>query len=210
MSTDPRSKRHQPTKFKVYDAYSFGINPYYTYPGCPNEKFFSKAAIDKVGDRLGVKLTYDVSATFHFARPDPNAEATEGGWIHTDNEAQRFHDRPVPDGPLKGVNFSTEPTAPLKRRRAIAGLFYLNDNWKPGQGGETEFYTSRNPKDVLETIAPIGNRLVLFVMGETSFHRALPTKVDRDVMVFWYHADEASGVNIGDCFLPGGVFANGG
>lgn len=193
------------TKFKIYDSYSHSIRPTQTYPGCPYDYFFSQKAIRRVEEEFQIPLTNELDCTYHYALPN-----SKGGWIHTDNERQRFVDNPTKDGPFKGVIFGSKNTGPLERRRAIAGIFYLNDHWKEGDGGETCLYNSRNEDDILLTAKPVANSMILFSMSPTSFHRALISTVPRKVMVFWYHATMESGIDLGSAFLPGGKLENGG
>lgn len=67
-----------------------------------------------------------------------------------------------------------------RNNRQISVILYLNDQWKPGDGGELKVYTN----DGDELIAPIGNRLAVF-RSDTVEHEVLPTQVLRRSITGW-------------------------
>lgn len=67
-----------------------------------------------------------------------------------------------------------------RNNRQISVVLYLNDHWKPGDGGELKVYTDEGD----ELIAPIGNRLAVF-RSDTVEHEVLPTTVLRRSITGW-------------------------
>lgn len=67
-----------------------------------------------------------------------------------------------------------------RNNRQISVILYLNDHWKPGDGGELKIYTTEGS----ELIAPVGNRLAVF-RSDTVEHEVLPTHVLRRSVTGW-------------------------
>eukprot|EP00656_Telonema_subtile_P037091 TRINITY_DN4119_c0_g1_i2.p1 TRINITY_DN4119_c0_g1~~TRINITY_DN4119_c0_g1_i2.p1 ORF type:complete len:417 (-),score=89.01 TRINITY_DN4119_c0_g1_i2:67-1185(-) len=65
--------------------------------------------------------------------------------------------------------------------RAITCLFYLNPNWKPGDGGELLLQPFLGPA---ETIAPLMDRMVLF-KSDRCLHRVMPANAERYCCTVW-------------------------
>ena len=68
-----------------------------------------------------------------------------------------------------------------KPHRALSLVYYLNDNWQAGDGGELEIYNNSNKK--LHTIEPTMNRLVLF--KSEMIHAVLPSIKARYSVTTW-------------------------
>jgi hypothetical protein len=77
-------------------------------------------------------------------------------------------------------------TAPGVDSRVVTAIYYVNDQWKPGDGGELVLlpfpYASPPP------IAPIADRLVLF-SSRHMLHYVLPSLAPRHCITFWTYAD---------------------
>lgn len=67
-----------------------------------------------------------------------------------------------------------------RNNRQISLVLYMNDNWKPGDGGELKIFGEHRD----EIIAPIGNRLVLF-RSDTIEHEVLETTTSRKSLTGW-------------------------
>lgn len=67
-----------------------------------------------------------------------------------------------------------------RTNRQITVLIYLNENWKPGDGGELKIY--RKEGDLL--IEPIARRLLLF-RSDSVEHEVLTTNVPRYSLTGW-------------------------
>lgn len=68
-----------------------------------------------------------------------------------------------------------------KPHRVLSLVYYLNDNWQAGDGGELEVYNNSNKK--LHTIEPTMNRLVLF--KSEMIHAVLPSIKARYSLTTW-------------------------
>lgn len=66
-----------------------------------------------------------------------------------------------------------------RNNRLISVVFYLNENWKQGDGGELKIY-----KEQEIVIPPIYNRLVLF-KSDVVEHEVLVTHVNRKSITGW-------------------------
>jgi len=64
--------------------------------------------------------------------------------------------------------------------RLISTVLYLNSDWKPEHGGELRLHLDAQSHD----IAPIANRLVLFISADI-WHEVLPTKTERLSLTGW-------------------------
>ena len=64
------------------------------------------------------------------------------------------------------ADFSHSDRLNLERRVNL--IFYLNDNWDDSYGGKLSLYDQQ--LNAISSIAPIGNRIVIFSTSDTSFH----------------------------------------
>lgn len=209
LSEDKRTKNSMFTKFDKYDGYSYPLHPAFTYPGDARNILHSKQYIDSISKLLDVELTYEVMSTFHYLKPN-----FKSGWLHTDNEQVNFINNPIKSGPRAGVVYQStnahEAPNILKRRRAVACILYINDQWSLGDGGQTCLYEKNDVNSLVEAVEPRPNSVSMFRIDEGSWHRSVSQLTPRKVMVWWYHAPVETGRNLGKCFLQGGVFENGG
>jgi len=79
-------------------------------------------------------------------------------------------------------------------RRRVNVLVYLNDEWPAAYGGDLELW-SIDMKRCVETIAPVGNRAVIFTTDADSFHGhpdplRCPPGVARQSMALYYFTAE--------------------
>ena len=65
--------------------------------------------------------------------------------------------------------------------RIISYVYYLNDNWQQGDGGELVLYNEN--EQPIETIAPLGNRLAVF-LSET-LHEVRNCNTERRSITGW-------------------------
>jgi SM-20-related protein len=73
------------------------------------------------------------------------------------------------------------------RRRATA-VYYLNEAWRPQDGGELRVRTPSGERDV----EPVLDRLVLY-LAEAVEHEVLPTRAPRWAATAWYLGPETPG-----------------
>lgn len=72
--------------------------------------------------------------------------------------------------------------------RKVSIVYYLNQNWDMGNGGEICFYEPRNPDNEILRAAPLGGRLAIFVSGVIP-HEVLPSKAPRWSLTGWLRTD---------------------
>ncbi len=128
-----------------------------------------------------VKTEPAVSIGLHYHEPGDRA-----GWVHHDYVLRRFHPNvKTPDGVYTQVGDNDgNGTFPL--RRAIAFLYYL-DNDDDNSGGGTslfESYTDKSPY----TVAPKNNRLLAFAVSPHSLHAFQSNTGARSSIVMWLFA----------------------
>ncbi len=68
-------------------------------------------------------------------------------------------------------------------RRKVTTVLYLNEDWKPGDGGELEVYNLAQEK--ILTVEPIAGRIIFF-LSEDFPHEVTTTNVVRDSITGWY------------------------
>jgi len=67
--------------------------------------------------------------------------------------------------------------------RQISVIYYLNDDWQSSAGGELKLYDSQD--NLLQTIAPMGNRLVCF-LSDSFPHEVCVTQQIRKSITGWF------------------------
>jgi SM-20-related protein len=67
-----------------------------------------------------------------------------------------------------------------RNNRLISCVFYLNENWKPADGGQLKLFLNDEEK----LVEPMANRLVIF-KSDTLWHEVLPTTSGRDSITGW-------------------------
>lgn len=72
------------------------------------------------------------------------------------------------------------------KNRVVTTVYYLNENWKEGDGGELIVY-DKNDK-FLAQVTPSANTLVVF-MSEEFPHEVLPAKIKRHSIAGWFRVD---------------------
>ena len=169
------------------------------------EPLLSAGWIDDLHRLIGLPNHRRIDAALH-----SSAAGSRTGWIHTDLCAAWFDDpRPgdssdfiLPD--RSACEYFTgkalRPEArPREYARAAALIYYLgNDGWRPGDGGETAFYSAKDvgPNSLVETIAPRNNSLILFPCSPHSYHRFIGNPGRRrDSIILWLHTtiEDATG-----------------
>ena len=74
-------------------------------------------------------------------------------------------------------------------KRALTGLFYLNPDWRDGDGGELQLQPWLRP---MATLAPLHRRLVLF-LSDRVLHRVLPCHARRYCFTVWLDGEGTNG-----------------
>jgi SM-20-related protein len=78
-----------------------------------------------------------------------------------------------------------------ERSRQLSTVLYLNPDWPPDQGGELLLYAADGDTE-LQRIAPMGNRLVIFLSEEFP-HEVLPARRERYSVAGWFGSAATSG-----------------
>jgi SM-20-related protein len=71
-----------------------------------------------------------------------------------------------------------------ERSRRLSTVLYLNPDWQLDQGGELVLYAAEGDAE-LQRIAPLGNRLVMFLSEEFP-HEVLPAQRERYSVAGWF------------------------
>ena len=74
-----------------------------------------------------------------------------------------------------------------EKNRVITTVYYLNDVWGEGDGGELIIYNEENK--YIDTIIPLANTLVIF-LSENFPHEVLPTNKQRLSIAGWFRVDK--------------------
>ncbi|MBU1990107.1 2OG-Fe(II) oxygenase [bacterium] len=77
------------------------------------------------------------------------------------------------------------------RNRTVTTVYYLNENWEQGDGGELVIYDENN--SYLTTVAPHADTLVVFLSDKFP-HEVLPTKKKRHSIAGWFRVDKRAGI----------------
>lgn len=60
-------------------------------------------------------------------------------------------------------------------RRAVSAVFYLNENWQPGDGGELRMFLA---DEVVRDVQPTAGTLVVFLSGDIPTKYWQPGEID--------------------------------
>jgi hypothetical protein len=121
------------------------------------------------------------------------------GWIHTDLCSGWFDESegaPPPFPRREKVDYFTgaaksEDARPMEYVRGATMIYYLcNDDWKPGDGGETGLYGSSKvgSRAPCYLLPPLNNTALVFECSPHSYHRfiANPGR-ERNSIILWLH-----------------------
>lgn len=75
--------------------------------------------------------------------------------------------------------------------RVLSTVLYLNDTWRPSDGGELLLYAEDDDNKVIETILPEYGRLIIF-LSEKFPHEVLPAKRERKSIAGWFRVNESA------------------
>jgi len=182
------SDRNLPT----YDANVLVLNSEFSGPlGI----FISRPWHDMLTALFGLNTTRDVVCALHH---HPLGSAS--GWVHNDLSIRWFTDAPKSDGinmacsgrtthPARQAGMKASPVV-----RAITMIFYLNNAWSSGSGGETGLYRSAQdlPTEPAAVVPPVNNSILLFECTPYSFHSFLKNhRSPRNSVNLWLHRPKA-------------------
>lgn len=167
-----------------YDGYLFTPEPSLSEDH-PLRLFYSMAWQSTISKLFNQKISYETAVAYHHHPPGDST-----GFVHHDFSFKFFDKR------MRLKNFiipkstrETDTVSPftIKRRRAIAIIFYLNNNrWAEGDGGETGLYLDDKTTQV-KKVAPINNRILIFQISKKSMHAFQKNMKERNCIVQWFH-----------------------
>lgn len=118
----------------------------------------------------------------------------EAAWLNWMHELQRVLNREL----YLGINdyeahFAHYPAGAFYKKhvdrhrdsnaRVVTTVFYLNENWQEGEGGELVIYDEEG--NAVDKENPVGGKLVLF-MSEGLLHEVLPASRERWSVTGWF------------------------
>jgi len=158
---------------------------------------FTPNWLGSLADLLDLKFLPRIEGALH-----SNPQGSRTGWIHTDCCSAWFDESDCPEHglmfPPRGrcSYFTGELKAPDAKPkeyiRAATMIFYLcNDDWEPGDGGETGLYNEarQTPDTMVKLMPPKNNSLFLFECNSDSYHRFIknPGRT-RNSIILWLHS----------------------
>lgn len=72
--------------------------------------------------------------------------------------------------------------------RVVSLVLYLNDQWRPEDGGQLQVFNRESPEEICGTIVPEAGRMVLF-MSEEVPHEVMPAMRTRHSIACWFRQD---------------------
>lgn len=153
----------------------------------PHSVFFSTSYFAMLSKLFDTPLSNDTILAYHH-----HEKSAEDNYIHNDFTDGHFIDDPLPNGinPWYFQCTHSAPPADQESRampRALAALYYLNDSWKPSDGGETALFSANNHAALERKIEPINNRLFVFEITPTSWHSYLKNAApSRNSVAQWF------------------------
>jgi hypothetical protein len=166
--------------------------------------FSSELFANFVSEIFDLEITRFFCSSFHLHNGDTNNPSVLG-WPHTDLNVCRFPKSDDGNNYLNNMqydnhlytstNMDYDPDEVEHVVRSAAFLFYLNnkDHLKNEDGGGTYLYD--NEENIVKTIPPINNSLLLFKVSHSSYHGVQPATFNRYVNVSWFHSDPAQFVH---------------
>ncbi len=169
-----------------YDAYLFTPDPRGDYP---LSVFNSLPWIFSFSSLFDISPSMETKLEFHCHSP-----GSDDGWAHNDYNLCSFREEKLSNGVnpwyhqcVYTDDVHGKQSGTLKRMRSVAILYFLNNSWKDGDGGEVGLYVN---KQVVKKVAPINNRLLAFEISPTSFHGFLKNHAhERNSIIQWLHQD---------------------
>lgn len=137
-----------------------------------------------------LEITNDEIMSFHH-----HTVGSASGGRHNDYIACSFRDDPLPNGVNSWYNqcvyedsSSTSQPGTRQVMRAITIIYYVNNECGGKFGGETGIYDGER---LVDTVAPVNNRLLAFEVSPDSFHTFLSnTKYERNSITQWMHQEQ--------------------
>lgn len=182
-----------------YDAYGIGMA---SQTSGPAGAFLSPGWRDMMCDLFGIGPTPYVFAGLHY-----HSAGSKSGFVHNDFNPVWFPrasgDRmQTPEAERCAYKTGAGSLKPSEKievvRGAVAILFVLNGDWRPGDGGETGLYSSVESAVGEPSLSypPENNSLLAFECTPRSFHTFISNvRLPRMSLIMWVHRtmEEATG-----------------
>jgi hypothetical protein len=181
-----------------YDALGYTVT---TADDGPLALFHSRSWHDLIANAIGVDATGDLNIALHH-----HEVGSEKGTPHNDLNPGWFVAEGRPDGitmadPERcGYWHGTNAVGvAYERVRAVAVLLYVgNEQWMPGDGGETGLYESADQPVERPSVAvpPRNNTLLLFECTPVSYHSFMTNRrMCRTSMIQWLHRSREEAIS---------------
>lgn len=156
-----------------------------------NERKFSNTDVDSWGDTL--RSVADVFASDRFRVFLEHVSGFDGLHADTSLDGGGVH-RCYRGGFLNIHADFTAHHSVANWRRRVNLLLYLNPTWDPSWGGDLELW-DRDMQRCVSSVAPIGNRILVFSTDEHSYHGhpdplRTPDAVARQSLALYYFTEE--------------------
>jgi hypothetical protein len=173
-----------------YDSYGIGFHA--PFEG-PLSLFLTVCWCDMLARLFGVGVTPYVFAGAHH-----HSRGSQNGFIHNDfnptwfvRAGQSEIQTPHPDCSYRNGSGKFDEASKIEVvRGAVMIFFLLNDDWLPGDGGETALYSSPNSPITEPAVCcrPENNSLVAFECTPRSYHTFLQNRrLPRTSIIMWVH-----------------------
>ena len=190
-----RNKFHPFLELKgelAYDGYSYPL-----WPGenKSTDLFFSVEWNMFISKLCKTKTSLCTSLSYHYHPPGDRT-----GFVHSDDVEKGFlRNDELPTGVFfreyDQTKFKPKNPFVFTEYRRIALLYYLNNTWEEGDGGETGIYASiKGP--LAKSVEPKNNRLFAFEISDKSFHAFQQNKTSRSSIIQWFYVPEMVTKNI--------------
>jgi|TARA_Y100001934_G_scaffold179856_1_gene212802 SM-20-related protein len=128
------------------------------------------------------------------------SDASESGWLTAMEHLRGYANRELLLGLFEYESHFAHypPGAGYKKHydafkgqsnRVLSTVYYLNDNWQPGDGGELAIYDAEEDQ-LITQVQPVLNRLVIFLSEEFP-HEVLPAKNHRYSIAGWFRVNNS-------------------
>jgi hypothetical protein len=157
---------------------------------------------DLLADCVAIQHSGEIDAGLH-----RHKVGSGSGWVHNDFNPGFFHTVARPGEALladrslcdyKTGRCAAPGSSAVERIRAAAMIYFLDNQWSPGCGGDTGLY-SRMFQDVARPdvrIPPRNNSMLVFECTPHSYHSYLTNRLyTRNSIILWLHRSREAGLD---------------
>ena len=88
--------------------------------------------------------------------------------------------------PGGGARYTRHCDNANRNGRRLTAILYLNPAWRDGDGGELRVFGPGASEDVVATVSPLSNRLLIFWSDARAPHEVLPAHAERFAATIWF------------------------